>query len=300
MIVYSFIIPHKNCPNLLERLLETIPEREDTEVIIVDDHSDMVDFNHFPGSNRKNTKCVFLEKSEGAGNARNIGMDNAKGKWYLFADSDDYYTDAINGILNKYSKEELIDLVILNARAVDEMGNTYPLRMNLYVNNYIKKRPYSEKVIRYELWTPWSRMVKASFVKDNNLRFENIPVGNDVKFGLECSRFAGKMAVETPIVYNYYLPQGRSVTNKNRKNLSSLERRVDATFWHLDFCKEVNYIFKPNHILHRWKVETDVDKEYKKEYLKIYNAVLKKHHYSNITDFWYFLVFAIGRLFKIV
>ena len=36
----SIIIPHKNIPKLLERCLNSIPEREDIQIIIVDDNSD--------------------------------------------------------------------------------------------------------------------------------------------------------------------------------------------------------------------------------------------------------------------
>ena len=37
---YSIIIPHKDRPTLLARLLESIPSRDDIEVIVVDDASE--------------------------------------------------------------------------------------------------------------------------------------------------------------------------------------------------------------------------------------------------------------------
>ena len=40
MINYSIIIPHKNIPNLLQRCLDSIPNREDVQIIVVDDNSD--------------------------------------------------------------------------------------------------------------------------------------------------------------------------------------------------------------------------------------------------------------------
>ena len=53
MINYSIIIPHKNIPNLLQRCLDSIPNREDVQIIVVDDNSDpnIVDFDKFPGLN---------------------------------------------------------------------------------------------------------------------------------------------------------------------------------------------------------------------------------------------------------
>ena len=39
-INFTIVIPHKNVPDLLERLISSIPFREDLEIIVVDDHSD--------------------------------------------------------------------------------------------------------------------------------------------------------------------------------------------------------------------------------------------------------------------
>ena len=36
---FTIIIPHKNIPHLLERLIKSIPVRDDLEIIVVDDHS---------------------------------------------------------------------------------------------------------------------------------------------------------------------------------------------------------------------------------------------------------------------
>ena len=48
---YSIIIPHKNIPQLLKRCLDSIPQRDDVQIIVVDDNSssDIVDFANFPG-----------------------------------------------------------------------------------------------------------------------------------------------------------------------------------------------------------------------------------------------------------
>ena len=48
-INYSFIIPHKNCPDLLQRCVDSIPERDDVQVIVVDDNSDEGKKNYLIG-----------------------------------------------------------------------------------------------------------------------------------------------------------------------------------------------------------------------------------------------------------
>lgn len=70
---YSLIIPHKNIPNLLKRCLDSIPQRDDMEIILVDDNSDpnIVDFEHFPGKTRQGVRLIFDKQGGGAGRARN-------------------------------------------------------------------------------------------------------------------------------------------------------------------------------------------------------------------------------------
>jgi glycosyltransferase involved in cell wall biosynthesis len=60
---YSVIIPHKNIPKLLQRCLDSIPQREDIQIIIIDDNSDpgIVDFEHFPGLNRSNVEVPLYK-----------------------------------------------------------------------------------------------------------------------------------------------------------------------------------------------------------------------------------------------
>ena len=88
-INYSFIIPHKNSVKLLNRCLDSIPQREDIEIIVVDDNSDEKPIV------KRTVEVVYLtyKESNGAGKARNIGITKAKGRWLLFADCDDYYVN---------------------------------------------------------------------------------------------------------------------------------------------------------------------------------------------------------------
>lgn len=106
MINYSIIIPHKNIPVLLQRCLSSIPRRNDIQVIVVDDNSDlqMVDFSSFPGLEDPFVEVVFTKEGKGAGYARNIGLDKVKGKWLLFIDADDYFYDGMSQSIDSFVK----------------------------------------------------------------------------------------------------------------------------------------------------------------------------------------------------
>ena len=76
-IRYSVIIPHKNIPDLLDRLLRSIPKREDVEIFVVDDNSDpkiMARYQEQEGVNYR-----YTHESCGAGYARNIALREARG-----------------------------------------------------------------------------------------------------------------------------------------------------------------------------------------------------------------------------
>ena len=47
MVNYSIIIPHKNSADLLQYCLNSIPLRDDIQVIVVDDNSDANSFALF-------------------------------------------------------------------------------------------------------------------------------------------------------------------------------------------------------------------------------------------------------------
>ncbi|MCS2966676.1 glycosyltransferase family 2 protein [Bacteroides ovatus] len=90
---FTFIIPHKNIPSLLQRCIDSIPQREDVHIVVVDDNSDscQVDFSHFPGLNNPFVEVIFTKEGYGAGYARNVGLKQVQSKWVLFADADDFF-----------------------------------------------------------------------------------------------------------------------------------------------------------------------------------------------------------------
>ena len=239
MLNYSIIIPHKNCPDLLKRLLDSIPERDDVQIIVVDDNSDE---GKKPSIDRKDTEVILLdaERSKGAGRARNVGLEHAKGKWLLFADADDYYTDKLPMLLDKYAGDESTDIVYLNACMFDEGGNEKPHKTDGLIRNYLNGLKGAENNLRYNLWTPWSRMVKHQLVRENKVRFDELPACNDKMFCLYCSHYARNISAEDVVLYKYYRPRQGSQTDSKR-NLSMLDDLLDVRCRTISLYKKAGY-----------------------------------------------------------
>lgn len=204
MINYSVIIPHKNIPQLLQRCLDSIPLRKDIQVIVVDDNSDAskVDFEHFPGLNRPNAQVIFTKEGKGAGYARNVGLKYAKGRWVLFADADDYYTDKAWPVFDEHLEDE-VDILYFSVDFVDSetlLPATRNMKNNQVVKSYLAREQDGEIMLRYTCWEPWNKMWKRTFISANNLLFEEIPKGNDAMFVLHGGDKAHKIqAVDIPL-----------------------------------------------------------------------------------------------------
>lgn len=205
MYSYSFIIPHKNSPGLLQRCLDSIPEREDVQIIVVDDNSDSikVDFEHFPGLFRKNTKIIFNKEEKGAGHARNIGLQYAEGKWVLFADADDYYNDGFLDILDSYCNSEC-DVVYFDYNRVDS-DSLSPIRKEGNYTSEIKKysKTGNSTFFKYSFNPPWNKMVKKKHIEKNHIIFEEVRQGNDTMYSLQVGYYANKVDVIPAPLYFY-------------------------------------------------------------------------------------------------
>lgn len=71
---YSIIIPHYNIPELLERCLKSIPQRDDVQVIIVDDYSDAESVSIIKNELQpkfSNFQFVYKDKN---GGGENVGI----------------------------------------------------------------------------------------------------------------------------------------------------------------------------------------------------------------------------------
>lgn len=101
MKLLSILIPTYNRNESLIKLLQKLqPQMNDeVEVIVIDDHSDNQLKLEFPSW----LKYIVLEEnSGGASIPRNVGLDNAKGQYITFIDSDDdVSSDYVQVILDK-------------------------------------------------------------------------------------------------------------------------------------------------------------------------------------------------------
>ena len=102
MIKLSIIIPMYNAEEFILKALDSIPRRDDIEVIVVDDCSTDNSYNIVKNYEGLNIKLFKNEKNSGTGFSTNVGYDHAQGDYIVGLDNDDWLlTDNYNILVDK-------------------------------------------------------------------------------------------------------------------------------------------------------------------------------------------------------
>lgn len=232
MFNYSVIIPHYNIPDLLMRCLKSIPVSEDIQVIVVDDNSPDAETyqKRYPELSRPYLEFIRTTKGGGAGYARNVGLEHAKGKWLLFADADDFYVEDMYEMINNHSDSNA-DVIYFKLKAVFsdniDKSSSRSLDKNQLIDDYFKTG--NEILLRTRFFPPWGKMIKREFVVANHFRFEEIKYSNDVWFSVSVGINAKKIEVVDKDLYVITYRQG-SLTSSFCQSLDELITRAEAVY----------------------------------------------------------------------
>lgn len=109
----TIIIPVYNQQELVIRALESIPNRDDIEIIVIDDSSTDNTWNNLLEYRNKhiedkNIILLYNEKNKGVGYTVNKGYDNATGEYVVLLGSDDYFVEEFENALNELDGTDLI------------------------------------------------------------------------------------------------------------------------------------------------------------------------------------------------
>ena len=208
MFNYSIIIPHKNIPSLLRRCLDSIPERNDLEIIVVDDNSDEETIKDLQAIHRNNLQIIYTKEGKGAGYARNIGVSKSQGEWILFADADDFFLPNLFESLDKYRdyKQPLIlfQSYCRNSDNLETIG-TRQWICDMFSRNMndFKEDKISNITLLLGFGVPWGKMIKKSFLEKQNISFEEVRYSNDIGWitQLAISTNCNDIAISDDLLY---------------------------------------------------------------------------------------------------
>ena len=200
----SIIIPVYNAGKCLRRCVDSILSQDfaDYEILLIDDGSKDESgsiCDHY--SAMDNRVRVFHKENGGVSSARNLGLDNAKGFWIAFVDSDDYVSPNYCKAVEKRDE----DLIILQSEHLNSVNGTcfsQSIMPQIITERDNMNAFLSQHILYHIMMTPWGKFLKRDIIGD--LRFdENQKLGEDVIFVHQYLLSCKSISVVNGSIYYY-------------------------------------------------------------------------------------------------
>lgn len=252
---FSIIIPHKNIPELLQRCINSIPQRDDLEIIVVDNNSspEFVDFDHFPGMDRSDVVMARDNESKSAGGARNTGVAIARGKWILFIDADDMFNDCINQILDDYKYVTDFDVVYFDISYLISVNPNIEKngisRIHQIIELHEKQPEIAENLFRYSYFYPWGKLINRQIFSKEAVFFEDSVIMNDVAFSYRLGYYARKISIDDRKIQSVIMRQGSISCNQSVDSyLERIRIKTEAECFYKDHSIPLSYLGYNNYL----------------------------------------------------
>lgn len=253
----SIVVPIYNVEKYLRRCLDSLVNQtfRDIEVIALNNGSTDNSLSILNGyANRDKRIKVIDNNNLGVSEARNIGIREAKGKYIVFVDSDDWINVDMIEILYKSISGNSCDLVMCTyVREFDDHSKEKVFNLpevNLYVGNEVKDKllrklvgPIGNELANPEyldaLGTVWAKMYKTSILRENNLKFvdlKEIGSGEDTLFNIYAFNKVSRVILLNKPMYHYWRGNINSITSRYIPNF--VEKRRNYFNYMKDFIKE--------------------------------------------------------------
>ncbi|MBQ7890387.1 MAG: glycosyltransferase family 2 protein [Erysipelotrichaceae bacterium] len=212
---FSIIIPIYNAEMTLNRCLDSIMGQtfSDFEVIMIDDGS-MDSSNEICKKYCEQDKRFYLfsQMNSGPSKSRNVGIDNAKGSWICFVDSDDYVSEDYLEKINDAIISEDVDSVFMGYHQVDNNGVIIKSKVPSFHSPEIKEIAIELSKIDMFGYT-WIKVFKRNVIGD--IRFsEELNLFEDEMFACNVINKCKKISIIHESLYYYVNGVQDALTNR--------------------------------------------------------------------------------------
>jgi glycosyltransferase EpsH len=199
----SVIIPVFNAQEYLRGCVESVQLQtyQNVEIICIDDGSTDQSPQILAEASAADPRIkVFTQENQGPGVARNTGLDHAQGAYLLFLDADDYYRrelieHTLDCALEHNAQIVAFNYTVFNQRA----GCEYDPEWTLVASRYPQGQTFDWHANPEPLFftfenLPWNKMFEAEFIRQNNIRYFETYLTEDLMFSGSALVWAKRIA----------------------------------------------------------------------------------------------------------
>ncbi|MDO5553871.1 MAG: glycosyltransferase family 2 protein [Planctomycetia bacterium] len=233
----TIIIPVYNVEQYLRECLDSALKQtmRDIEIICIDDGSTDTSsaiLDEYANSDPR--VQVYHEKNQGAGAARNLGLEKASGEYIVFLDADDTIAPDLCEHAYIHAKYSDDDLTLFLSK-IDSLFEWTPVD-----TEKLSESPLTQNELIQMLntigWSTWGKLWKTSFLRKHEIFFPvEIRSGQDLVFAYHGALFVDKTSILIEKLY-YYRYNPNSLSNIDNKKNSII--RIDPVFVTLRLYKE--------------------------------------------------------------
>ena len=171
-LYFSVIIPSYNGIFYLKKCINSVLNQtyKMFEIIVIDNNSSDGSQDYIKSLKSSKIKLLITDNYGSIAKSRNIGIENAKGNWISFLDSDDYWhPDKLKLVAYKIINEKP-DIVSHDKFIVDKKNKT--IITNKYKNKIIEKNILKYLISKSNLYSTSTISIRKEFLNTNNLFFD--------------------------------------------------------------------------------------------------------------------------------
>ena len=237
----SVIVPIFKVEQFLTRCIESILSQtyQNTEIILVDDGSPDQCPEICDTYARMDSRIQVIHKENGGlSDARNAGIEKAKGDYLCFVDSDDYIEPTMLEQMVAEAKKNGVKLVIANFKAVDENGyqvfesEQSPIHNGVFTAEELLPKLY-QKLGWYYI-VAWNKLYHRSLF--DKIRFPVGKIHEDEYIVAQMMWKARKIVCIDSEEYIYIYQRKGSIMNS--RQVQSQCDWLGALYQRFEFCKK--------------------------------------------------------------
>ncbi len=212
----SVIVPVYNCEAYIKQCIESVLKQTftDFELLLVDDGSSDRSGEICDDYAKKDARVRVIHKSNGngAGEARNKGLECALSPFVEFLDSDDWLQEDMLEKLWDAQEKYQSDVVICGYRNIVSLENPRYNFDTKYPSNVISgKQHVREYFVKYfpegMVGYPWNKLYRTDIIRKQGLTFPKMRRLEDGIFNIDYFSHAEKICVIEDVLYNYRASQ---------------------------------------------------------------------------------------------